>query len=71
MSVRLQVPAGVPVIPWLYLQDARDRPDPPERHPGQFGNMGFRTTGWEHIDAGVHHLKLSVCLEAAGQASGE
>ena len=64
MLVRLHIPPGMPITPWLYLRDAQDEPDPPENRVGQFGNVGFRTTGWEQIDRQIHHLKLTVCLQA-------
>ena len=71
MRVELDIPAAVPVTPWLYLRDRLDLVDPPENRPGQFGNVGFRTTGWERIDTRVQHMKFTVCLAAGGQGSGQ
>ena len=65
MFVSLEIPSGVPITPWLYLRDAQNEVDPPENRAGQFGNVGFRTTGWEQIDTEVQHVKFTVCLEAA------
>lgn len=63
MLVSLEIPPGVPITPWLYLRDAQDEADPPENRIGQFGNAGFRTTGWEQIDTEVQHVKFTVCLD--------
>jgi hypothetical protein len=63
MLVSLEIPPGAPITPWLYLRDALNETDPPEKRAGQFGNIGFRTTGWEHIDTQVQHVKFTVCLE--------
>ena len=63
MLVSLEIPPGVPITPWFYLRDALNETDPPEKHTGQFGNIGFRTTGWEQIDTQVQHVKFMVCLE--------
>jgi hypothetical protein len=61
--VSLEIPPGVPITPWLYLRDALNEADPPENRTGQFGNIGFRTTGWEQIDTQVQHVKFTVCLK--------
>lgn len=66
MQVKLDIPDAFPVDAWLYLRDAIDEPDPPETIQGQYGNIGFRTTGWERIDTEVHHLQFSVCLDQPG-----
>jgi hypothetical protein len=34
--------------------------DPPENIPGQFGNVGFLSTGWDRLDTTEHHLVISV-----------
>jgi hypothetical protein len=70
MVVSLEIPPQVPITPWLYLRDALDEPDPPENDAGQFGNVGFKTTGWEGIDREVHHVKFSVCLEPKQRPRG-
>jgi len=62
MQVRLDMPDDFPIDTLLYLRDAQHEPDPPESIAGQFGNIGFRTTGWENIDSEVHHLRFRVCL---------
>jgi len=63
--VRLDIPDDFPIEPWLYLSDQADEPDPPENQAGQFGNVGYRTTGWENIDTEVHHLKFTTCMTVA------
>lgn len=64
VSVILDIPDDFPIHPWLYLNDQIDVADAPENQPGQFGNAGYRTTGWENIDTEVHHLKFTTCLTA-------
>lgn len=61
-SVLLDIPNEFPIKPWLYINDDSSVSTPPEHQPGQFGNVGFRTTGWENIDTEVHHLKFITCL---------
>jgi len=39
-----------------YVMDDRNLPDPPERIPGQFGNIGFYSTGWDKLGISVQHL---------------
>ncbi|MCK5664099.1 MAG: hypothetical protein KAI17_11460, partial [Thiotrichaceae bacterium] len=58
------IPDDFPIESNLYLRDAVDEADPPENHPGQFGNIGFKTTGWENIDNKLYHLKFTVCVTA-------
>lgn len=67
VSLSLEIPDDFPIQPWLYLNDRLDVPDRPESQPGQFGNVGYRTTGWEKIDNEVHHLKFTSCLKAGSQ----
>ncbi|MEE9422806.1 MAG: hypothetical protein V3V50_06575 [Gammaproteobacteria bacterium] len=62
MQVRLDIPEDFPIEAFLYLNDAVQEPDPPENIVGQFGNVGFKTTGWENIDTEVKHLLFTVCL---------
>lgn len=62
MQVSLDIPENFPIKAFLYLRDALNEADPPETVEGQFGNVGFRTTGWENIDSSVHHLRFTVCL---------
>jgi hypothetical protein len=65
MLVSLDIPPSVPLTSWLYLRDALEEADPPEERIGQFGNVGFRITGWEQINSQVQHVKFAVCLENA------
>lgn len=62
--LNLDIPDDFPIQPWLYLNDQADVADPPENQAGQFGNVGYRTTGWENIDTEVHHLKVTTCVTA-------
>ncbi|MDX2503826.1 MAG: hypothetical protein QNL62_05040 [Gammaproteobacteria bacterium] len=64
-DVTLDIPENFPIQSNLYLYDALHEMDPPENNPGQFGNVGFRTTGWENIDSKLHHLKFTVCMTAS------
>ncbi|HHJ16804.1 MAG TPA: hypothetical protein ENJ80_08925 [Gammaproteobacteria bacterium] len=68
--IKLDIPDGVPIQPWLYLDDRFDVADPPEKQPGQFGNVGYRTTGWENIDTDVQHVKFTTCMTAAEPGHG-
>ncbi len=61
----LDIPEDFPIRPWLYINDQISVADPPETQPGQFGNFGYRTTGWENIDTEVHHLKFTTCMTTA------
>lgn len=69
VSLGLDIPEDFSIQPWLYLRDRMDVVDPPENQPGQFGNVGYRTTGWESIDTEVHHLKITTCMAAAEAGS--
>ena len=64
LSVRLEMADDFPIRPWLFLRDDSTQADPPENRSGQFGNVGFRTTEWERIDSGEHHLTFRVCMYA-------
>jgi hypothetical protein len=61
-NVSMSLPKNFPVQSFIFLKDDLKTSDPPENYPGQFGNVGFRTTGWEKIDSQLHHLKFKVCL---------
>ncbi len=58
--VQLEIDKNLPVKVSNYLQDDRSQVDKPEIIPGQFGNIGFRTTGWEKVDASIHHMLFNV-----------
>ena len=62
-DVKLDIPDDFPIYSQLYLRDALHEIDLPENYPGQFGNVGFKTTGWENIDSKLHHLKFTVCVD--------
>lgn len=62
LETRLEIPQSFPIEASLYLQDRMTHPDPPEERSGEFGNVGFLSTGWEKIDTEVHHLKFTVCM---------
>lgn len=62
-EVKLDIPDNFPLRSQLYLKDAMHEIDLPENNPGQFGNVGFKTTGWENIDSQLHHLKFTVCVD--------
>ena len=67
LDVDLQIPENFPVRAMLYLADKPGRADPPENFPGQTGNVGFKTLGWENIDGRLHHLKFTVCILSVHQ----
>jgi hypothetical protein len=62
LLTRLEIPQSFPIEATLYLSDRSNHADPPEERMGEFGNVGFLTTGWENIDTEVHHLKFTVCM---------
>ncbi len=62
-DVSLDIPDNFPVRALLYLNDYHNEADPPENFPGQYGNVGFRTTGWEAVDSQLYHLKFTVCIQ--------
>ncbi|MFQ5643486.1 MAG: hypothetical protein ACE5FQ_07285 [Thiogranum sp.] len=68
--IQLDIPDDFPIQPWLYLNDRAEATDPPENQPGQFANVGYRTTGWENIDTEVHHLKFTACMATAEAQHG-
>jgi len=63
-NVTLDIPDDFPIQSNLYLRDSIDEIDSPENVPGQFGNIGFKTTGWENIENKLYHLKFTVCVTA-------
>lgn len=56
LLVTMDFAAEEPIHRAVYLVDDRSALDPPENVPGQFGNLGFRITGWEKLARGTHHL---------------
>ena len=62
-DVKLDIPDDFPLTSQLYLRDDLNDIDLPENVPGQFGNVGFKTTNWENIDSKPHHLKFTVCVD--------
>jgi hypothetical protein len=58
----LDVAEDFPISRSVYLMDDRNTRDPPENRKGQFGNVGFRTMGWEKLDASVYHMVFSVYM---------
>ena len=62
LLVQLEIEKDLPVKVGNYLQDDSTYVDKPETIPGQFGNVGFMTTGWEKVDATIHHMLFNVLL---------
>jgi hypothetical protein len=58
----LEIEKNLPIVSHLYLHDERSQVDEPENIPGQFGNVGFMTIGWEKIGTSIHHLMFNVIL---------
>jgi hypothetical protein len=54
----VQTLAPTPDLPLLtrqlYFNDAPNRPDPPERIPGEHPGIGYVITGWEKLESGIH-----------------
>ncbi len=53
---RIDLEKNFPVQSRVYLNDDQRIADPPEKVPGQFGNVGFQLTGWEKVDTLPHHM---------------
>lgn len=62
LAVQLEMDKGTPIESKPYLRDERTNMDKPENIPGQFGNVGFITTGWEKVDTSLHHMFFNVLL---------
>ncbi len=62
LLVTMDLPPGEPIKRRVYIMDDRTALDPPENVPGQFGNIGFRMTGWEKLSRGTHHLTYRAML---------
>ncbi len=62
LLVTMDFPASEPIRRQVYIMDDRSALDPPENIPGQFGNIGFRITGWEKLARGIHHLTYRAML---------
>ncbi len=62
IHVKLDIPDDFPINSKLYLKDNIAESDIPENNPGQYGNVGFKTVGWENIDSKLYHLKFIVCV---------
>ena len=62
VQMTLTIPDDFPITSRLYLRDDLSEADAPEQDTGQFGNVGFTTTGWENINTEVHHMEFKACL---------
>lgn len=60
--VALEHERGMPIDYHVYVMDDRNAADPPEDIPGQFGNVGFLTTGWEKLEPSLYHMVFSVYM---------
>lgn len=68
LQVTLTIPDDFPIVSQLYLRDDITEINSPEQDAGQFGNVGFTTTGWENINTEVHHLEFNACLASKRSA---
>lgn len=62
LLVTMDFPAEEPIRRQVYVMDDRAALDPPDNIHGQFGNIGFRMTGWEKLARGTHHLTYRAML---------
>ena len=62
VNIILDVPEDFLIQAQLYLIDDVNQADPPENDQGQYGNIGFKTTGWENLSSHLYHLKFTVCV---------
>jgi hypothetical protein len=60
--IALQHEKRMPIEYGVYIVDDRSRPDPPELIPGQFGNLGFISRGWQKLDPSVYHMVFIVYM---------
>ena len=60
--VSLEHERGMPIDYRVYVKDDRNAADPPETIPGQFGNVGFLTTGWEKLEPALYHMVFNVYM---------
>ncbi len=60
--IGMQVARDFPIHYQVYLMDDLTVADPPERTRGQLGNVGFMTTGWEHLEASSYRMILTVYM---------
>jgi len=60
--VTLDISKDFPIKQSVYLIDDLTRADPPEDLPGQFGNGGFITTGWEQLGNDIYHMMFRVYM---------
>lgn len=59
---QLDMEKSLPLIASNTLLDDHTQAEPPEKIPGQFGNIGFLTSNWEKVDTDPHHLLFNVLL---------
>lgn len=62
MLVSMEHERGMPIDYQVYVMDDRNAADPPEEIPGQFGNVGFLTSGWEKLEPSLYHMVFSVYM---------
>jgi hypothetical protein len=67
---RLIIPQDAPVHATLAYTDDRSEADPPESHPGRWGDAGYRLSGLESVGKGRYRLLLH-SMVAGGYHSGE
>ncbi len=60
--ITLEIEEGSPIRARPYSMDDENALDPPENVPGQFGNVGFISIGWDQLDTSVHHLVFTVFM---------
>jgi len=60
--VSMNLGRNLPVHYRVYILDDASRMDPPDNIPGQFGNMGFISTGWENLGDSVYQMIFSVYM---------
>jgi hypothetical protein len=46
----------------VHIEDDRAHPDPPENIPGEYGNVGFLTTGWEDLAGSSYRMIFSMYM---------
>jgi hypothetical protein len=56
----LTLAPGLDLRPALYYADDATEADPPEGHPGHYGETGVTLTGWEKLHRGDYRMRLTL-----------
>ncbi len=60
--IGLQLAENLPLTKRVYLVDDKGQRDSPEHIPGQFGNVGFLTKGWETLKGSSYRMSFTIYM---------